>query len=88
MEHKFESTYFKTDKKQAQGLQARCHEWDYKNSHAFFVAFQAGPSYYEYSYYRDPSAFLDAYADVREAERCFFEQIHEGQACNEYYDID
>ncbi|KAG0348934.1 hypothetical protein BGZ54_004508, partial [Gamsiella multidivaricata] len=88
MEHKFESVYFKADKKQTQGPQARCHEWGHKNSHAFFIAFQTGSSYYEYSCYRDPSVFLDAYAGVQEAERCFFEQIHEGQACNEYYDID
>ncbi|KAG0247042.1 hypothetical protein BG011_002155 [Mortierella polycephala] len=36
----------------------------------------------------DLSAFLDTYASVPEAERCFFEQIREGQTCNEYYDID
>ncbi|KAF9973332.1 hypothetical protein BGZ73_003444 [Actinomortierella ambigua] len=29
-----------------------------------------------------------AYAGIPSNERCFFEQIREGQACNEYYDID
>lgn len=90
MEHKFESIYFKADSKQKQGPQARCHSWGQKNPHAFFVAYQPSRSglYYEYSCYRDLSAFLDTYANVPEAERCFFEQIREGQACNEYYDID
>ena len=31
---------------------------------------------------------MEAYAKVPEPERCFFEQIREGHACNEYYDID
>ncbi|KAG0265613.1 hypothetical protein BG011_004404 [Mortierella polycephala] len=74
--------------KQTQRHQDRCHEWGQKNSHAFFVAFQPEPSYYEYSYYPDIPAFMEAYAKVPEPERCFFEKIHEGHACNEYYDID
>ncbi|KAK3834994.1 MAG: origin of replication binding protein-domain-containing protein [Linnemannia gamsii] len=88
MTHKFESTYFfKTDEDQPKGPQARCHEWSDKNSHKFFVAID-GPRRFEYSSYKDPARFLEAYADVPDAERCFFEQIREGQACNEYYDID
>ncbi|KAF9549518.1 hypothetical protein EC957_003468 [Mortierella hygrophila] len=89
MEHKFESTYFKSDKKkQTQGPQARSYEWGDKNSHLFFVAIDTGPTYYQYSNYKDPARFLEAYASVPDADRCFFEQIHEGHACNEYYDID
>jgi hypothetical protein len=88
MEHKFKSTYFKTDKDQPKGPQARCHEWGDKNSHKFFVAIDAGPLHYEYSCYKDPSVFLETYVGVPEAERCFFEQIREDQACCEYYDID
>ncbi|KAF9536637.1 hypothetical protein EC957_010258 [Mortierella hygrophila] len=89
MNHKFESTYFKTDKTtQAQGPQARSYEWGDKNSHQFFVAFDTGPAYFEYSSYKDPARFLEAYASVPDADRCFFEQIREGHACNEYYDIE
>ncbi|KAG0059607.1 hypothetical protein BGZ90_004404 [Linnemannia elongata] len=89
MEHKFESTYFKSDKKkQAQGPQARSYEWVDKNSHQFFVALDTGPAYFKYSSYEDPARFLEAYATIPDTERFFFEQIREGQACNEYYDID
>jgi hypothetical protein len=89
MEHKFESIYFKSDKKkQAQGPQARSYEWGDKNSHQFFVALDTGPAYFEYSSYKDPVIFLEAYAIVPDAERSFFEQIHGGQACKEYYDVD
>ncbi|KAG0302373.1 hypothetical protein BGZ98_007576, partial [Dissophora globulifera] len=83
------STYFKTDSKQPQSPQFRCHAWGLENSRVFFVAFQSTPSsYYEYSCYEDISVFMEAYASVLELERCFFEQIRGGQSCNEYYDID
>ncbi|KAF8923776.1 hypothetical protein BGZ58_002534 [Dissophora ornata] len=88
MSSKFNSTYFKTDKDQLKGPQARCHDWADRSSLQFFVAVDAGPAHYEYSSYRDASAFLEAYEGVPAAERCFFEQICEGQACAEYYDID
>ncbi|KAG0285367.1 hypothetical protein BGZ97_007830 [Linnemannia gamsii] len=89
MEHKFESTYFKSDKKkQTQGPQARSYEWGDRNSHQFFVAIATGPAYFEYSSYKDPARFLEAYASIPDADRCFFEQIREGQTCNEYYDIE
>ena len=88
MEHKFESVYFKPYNKQTQRPQDRCHAWGLENSHVFFVAFQPGSSYYEYSCYEDIPAFMEAYAKVPEPERCFFEQIHEGHACSEHYDID
>ncbi|KAF9083814.1 hypothetical protein BGX23_011090 [Mortierella sp. AD031] len=87
MNHKFESTYFKADKTKAQSPQARCHEWSDRNSHQFFVAVDVG-AHFEYSSYKDPARFLEAYTVVPDAKRCFFEQIREGQACNEHYDID
>ncbi|KAF9340698.1 hypothetical protein BGX26_008911, partial [Mortierella sp. AD094] len=87
MEQKFESTYFKYDKKQLQGPQTRCHEQGDKNFHEFFVAID-GPSRNEYASYKNSSVFLEAYAGVPNDKRCFFEQIREGRACNEYYDID
>ncbi|KAF9544600.1 hypothetical protein EC957_011815 [Mortierella hygrophila] len=82
MTHKFESTYFKF-----KGSQGRCHEWSDTNSHEFFVAVD-GPFKNEYSSYKDSTTFLKAYDSVPEEERCFFEQIREGKACKEYYDID
>ncbi|KAF9137686.1 hypothetical protein BG015_002644 [Linnemannia schmuckeri] len=82
MTHKFESTYFKF-----KGFQGRCHKWSDTNSHEFFVAVD-GPFKNEYSSYKDSTTFLKAYDSVPEEERCFFEQIREGKACKEYYDID
>ncbi|KAF8930214.1 hypothetical protein BGZ47_000693 [Haplosporangium gracile] len=82
MTHKFESTYFKF-----KGSQGRCHEWSDTNSHEFFVAVD-GPFKNEYSSYKDSTTFLKAYDSVPEEERCFFEQIREGKAYKEYYDID
>ncbi|KAK3814855.1 MAG: hypothetical protein JOS17DRAFT_839563 [Linnemannia elongata] len=82
MNHKFESTYFKTDKVQAQGPQARCHEWGDKNLHQFFVAID-GPSKNEYASYKDSSVFLKMYNDVPNDQRCFFEQIREATDGNE-----
>ncbi|KAK3809698.1 MAG: origin of replication binding protein-domain-containing protein [Linnemannia elongata] len=88
MNHKYESIYFRTtDKTQAQGPQARCHEWSDTNSHEFFVAVD-GPFKNEYSSYKDSTTFLKAYDSVPKEERCFFEQIREGRTCKEYYDID
>ncbi|KAF8933550.1 hypothetical protein BGZ47_010815 [Haplosporangium gracile] len=76
MGDKFEFTYFKNDKDQPKGPQARCHEWSDQNSLDFFVAID-GPSHFEYSSYKDSARFLKAYVTIRK-----------GQACNEYYDID
>ncbi|KAF9407786.1 hypothetical protein BGZ94_002559 [Podila epigama] len=87
MNHKFGSNYFKFDKEQLQGPQARCHEQGGLNSHEFFVAID-GPSKNEYASYKDSSVFLEMYAGIPDSKRCFFEQIREGQACSEYYDID
>ncbi|KAG9069571.1 hypothetical protein KI688_010475 [Linnemannia hyalina] len=42
----------------------------------------------EYSSYPELGTFLGIYASIQEQGRRFFEQICEGQACNEYYDID
>ncbi|KAG0307242.1 hypothetical protein BGZ98_000749, partial [Dissophora globulifera] len=61
--------------------------WGLENSHVFFVAFQPGSSYCDYSYYPDIPVFTEAYAKVPQPKRCFFEQIREGHACNEYYVI-
>ncbi|KAF8922966.1 hypothetical protein BGZ58_003531, partial [Dissophora ornata] len=69
------------------GPQARCHEQADKSFHEFFVAID-GPSKSEYASYKDSSVFLEAYEGVPDDKRCFFEQIREGRACNEYYDID
>ncbi|KAG0319098.1 hypothetical protein BGZ99_005281 [Dissophora globulifera] len=63
--------------------QDRCHVWGLENSHVFFIALQPGSSYHEYSCYSDILAFMEEYAKVSEPEYCFFEQIHEGHACNE-----
>ncbi|KAF8928767.1 hypothetical protein BGZ47_001449, partial [Haplosporangium gracile] len=82
MNNRFESTYFRFN-----GAQDRCHEWSDTNSHEFFVAVD-GPFKNEYSSYKDATTFLKAYDSVPEEERCFFEQIREGMACKEHYDID
>ncbi|KAF9176514.1 hypothetical protein BGZ51_000495, partial [Haplosporangium sp. Z 767] len=87
MSNKFESTYFKYYEDQPKGPQDRCHERGDELAHEFFVAID-GPSRNEYASYKDSSVFLEAYADVSNDKRCFFEQIREGRACNEYYDID
>ncbi|KAG0247464.1 hypothetical protein BG011_001447 [Mortierella polycephala] len=87
MNNKFESTYFKYYEDQPKGPQDRCHERGDELAHEFFVAID-GPSRNEYASYKDSSVFLEAYAGVSNDERCFFEQIREGRACNEYYDID
>ncbi|KAF9900625.1 hypothetical protein EC991_007071, partial [Linnemannia zychae] len=83
----FESTYFKYYKDQPEGPQDRCHERGDELAHEFFVAIDV-PSSKEYASYKDSSVFLDVYDSVPEEERCFFEQIREGKACKEYYDID
>ncbi|KAF9899957.1 hypothetical protein EC991_008115 [Linnemannia zychae] len=82
MNNKFESTYFRYT-----GAQDRCYEWSDTNSHEFFVAVD-GPFKNEYSSYKDSTTFLKAYDSVPEEERCFYEQIRDGKACKEYYDID
>lgn len=82
MNNKFESTYFRF-----KGAQGRCYEWSDTNSHEFFVAVE-GPFKNEYSSYKDSTTFLQAYDSIPEEERCFYEQIREGKACKEYYDID
>ncbi|KAK3832366.1 MAG: hypothetical protein J3R72DRAFT_515406 [Linnemannia gamsii] len=87
MNNKFESTYFKYYKDQPKGPQDRCHERGDELAHEFFVAIDV-PSSKEYASYKDSSVFLDVYDSVPEVERCFFEQIREGKACKEYYDID
>ncbi|KAG0314717.1 hypothetical protein BGZ99_007885 [Dissophora globulifera] len=88
MQHKLESTYFKADSKQTQGPQFRCLRGGLDNSHVFFVAFQPGSSYCDYSCYPDIPVSTEAYSKVPQPERCFFEQIREGHACNDYYAID
>ncbi|KAF9908672.1 hypothetical protein EC991_009600 [Linnemannia zychae] len=82
MNNKFESTYFRN-----KGPQNRCYKWSDMNSHEFFMALE-GPFGNEYSSYKDSTTFLEAYDSVPEEERCFYEQIREGKACKEYYDID
>ncbi|KAG0286032.1 hypothetical protein BGZ96_009819 [Linnemannia gamsii] len=74
-------------KDQPKGPQDRCHERGDELAHEFFVAIDV-PSSKEYASYKDSSVFLDVYDSVPEVERCFFEQIREGKACKEYYDID
>jgi hypothetical protein len=44
--------------------------------------------YYEYSVYRDTSAFLEAYKDIPAVDRCFNELTRERRDCAEYYNID
>ncbi|KAF8968442.1 hypothetical protein BGZ46_010852 [Entomortierella lignicola] len=60
----------------------------------FYVTYISGvssdgkTSYYEFASYKDLPAFLKAYSKILDQDKCFNEQIREGQACSEYYDID
>ncbi|KAF8955499.1 hypothetical protein BGZ46_002617, partial [Entomortierella lignicola] len=45
-------------------------------------------SYYGFASYKDLPAFLKVYSKIPDQDRCFNEQVREGQACSEYCDID
>jgi len=95
MSTKFESIYFSAVQK-GQDLrpQDRSFAWGDAESNTFYITYISGVSYdgktfyYEFANYKDPPTFLQAYSKIPDEERCFNEQIREGRACSEYYDID
>ncbi|KAF8962662.1 hypothetical protein BGZ46_001136 [Entomortierella lignicola] len=94
MQTKFDSTYFAAKKNQTLGPQDRSFAWADENSNNFYVTYISGvssdgkTSYYEFASYKDLPTFLKAYNRIPDKEKCFNEQIREGTACSEYYDID
>ncbi|KAG0258558.1 hypothetical protein BG011_003225 [Mortierella polycephala] len=64
--------------------QDRSYAWADVESNKFYVK----TSYYEFSSYKDLSAFLRVYNNILDKDKCFNGQIREGHACSEYYDID
>ncbi|KAF9172169.1 hypothetical protein BGX20_006213 [Mortierella sp. AD010] len=94
MQTKFDSTYFAAKKNQTLGPQDRSFAWADENSNNFYVTYISGvssdgkTSYYEFASYKDLPTFLKAYNRIPDNEKCFNEQIRDGTACSEYYDVD
>ncbi|KAF9344332.1 hypothetical protein BGX26_004516 [Mortierella sp. AD094] len=94
MHTKFDSIYFAVEKNQTLGPQDRSHAYADEKSNKFYVTYIGGvssdgkTSYYEFASYKDLPAFLKAYSKIPDKGKCFNEQIREGYACSEHYDID
>ncbi|KAF9208403.1 hypothetical protein BGZ49_008891 [Haplosporangium sp. Z 27] len=94
MHTKFDSIYFAVDKNQTLGPQDRSFAWadeKFNKSNVTYISGVSGDgktSYYEFASHKDLPTFLKAYSKIPDKEKCFNEQIREGYACSEYYDID